>query len=107
MVFVINPYDRCVTNKIINVHRCTICWYMDKNKLSHIDENVVTDVMSKIKENFGDLKVTRGNKQKFIGMNINIRDEKKIEMNMTNQIEEAIEVIGEEVDGTVTTPAER
>ena len=31
--FVINPYDRCVANKIINGKQCTIVFYVDDNKL--------------------------------------------------------------------------
>ena len=44
-VFKINPYDRCVANKIINGKQCTILWCVDDNKVSHIDDKVVTDVI--------------------------------------------------------------
>ena len=33
--FEINPFDRCVANKVIEGTQCTIAWYMDENKLSH------------------------------------------------------------------------
>ena len=47
--FVINPYDRCVANKIINGKQCTIVWYVDDNKLSHKDPNVVTEILEIMK----------------------------------------------------------
>ena len=31
--FVINPYDRCVANKVINGNQCTIAFYVDDNKV--------------------------------------------------------------------------
>jgi len=37
MGFVLNPYDPCVANKIINGKQCTIVWYVDDNKISHIN----------------------------------------------------------------------
>ena len=42
MGFVINTYDLCVANKIINVDQCIIVWYVDDKNLSHVDLNVVT-----------------------------------------------------------------
>ena len=70
--FVINPYDRCVANKSINGKQCTIVWYVDDNKVSHEDPNVVTEVIELMKKHFGDLTVTRGNEHRFLGMNIKI-----------------------------------
>ena len=73
----INPYDKCVANKIINGKQCTIVWYVDDNKISHEDPNVVTEVIELMKSHFGDLTVTRGNKYRFLGMNITLHPKKK------------------------------
>jgi len=35
MGFNINPYDRCIANKIINGHQCTISWHVDDCLASH------------------------------------------------------------------------
>ena len=40
--FKINPYDPCVTNKIINGKQITICWQVDDLFVGHDDPNVVT-----------------------------------------------------------------
>ena len=43
--FSINTYDRCVANKMIYGKQCTIVWYVDDNKLSHVDPNFVADIL--------------------------------------------------------------
>ena len=70
MGFVINPYDKCVANKDINGKQCTIVWYVDDNKLSHVDEKVVTKIIEDIKVDYDDLVISRGKEHKFLGMNI-------------------------------------
>ena len=88
--FKINPYDRCVANKWINGSQCTIVFYVDDNKISHKDPQVVTDVINLISQHFGDLTVTRGKKHDFLGMNLEIK-ERKVHINMKEQVQEAID----------------
>ena len=45
MGFKINPYKRCVANKIINGKQCTIVWYVDDVKVSHVEAKVVTKII--------------------------------------------------------------
>ena len=45
MGFKINPYDLCVANANIKGKQCTICWYVDDNKISHEDPKVVEEVI--------------------------------------------------------------
>ena len=33
--FVINPYDSCITNKIIDRHQLTVVWHVDDLKILH------------------------------------------------------------------------
>ena len=47
--FIINPYDRCVANAIIEGKQCTIMWYVDDNKISHMNPAVVTRLLGEIK----------------------------------------------------------
>ena len=48
----INPYDRCVANKVINDKQCTLVRYVDNNKISHEDPEVVTAVIDLMKKHF-------------------------------------------------------
>ena len=80
--FVLNPYDKCVANKEINGKQCTIFFYVDDNKISHEDPQVVTNVINILKGHFGELTVTRGKKHDFLGMNITFRDDGTVEIEM-------------------------
>jgi hypothetical protein len=51
--FVLNPYDPCAANCDINGKQCTIVWYVDDNKISHVDPKVVSDVIEYIESKFG------------------------------------------------------
>ena len=68
--FLINPYARCIANFTIQDKQCTIVWYVDNNKVSHLDEEVKTNVIEGISEHYGNLTVSRGKKQRFLGMDI-------------------------------------
>ena len=61
--FELNPYDSCVANKMINGKQCTILWHVDYLKISHVDADVVTDIIKLLENEFGKevpLTVTRG-----------------------------------------------
>jgi hypothetical protein len=65
MGFELNPHDLCVANSIIDGKQCTICWYVDDNKISHKDMETVKSVITKIESKFGKMSVTKGNEQDF------------------------------------------
>ena len=48
MEFQLNPYDMCVVNKKINGKQCNIAWYVDDNKVSHVEQDVIYYVISKV-----------------------------------------------------------
>ena len=68
--FKINKHDRCVTNMTINGKQCTVCWYVDDTKVSHVDPNVVDQIISSIEDRFSDMTVTRGKTHNFVGTDI-------------------------------------
>ena len=44
--YVINPYNWCVTNKVIDVRKWKILWRVDDLKLSHVsDEFMMQEVI--------------------------------------------------------------
>jgi hypothetical protein len=104
MGFVLNPYDRCVANKVINGKQCTIVFYVDDNKLSHVDPNVVTEILDKISEHFGDLVITRGKTHDFLGMTMTFRDDNKVELDMIKKLEESLESFPSRCGYKVTSP---
>jgi len=85
MGFVLNPCDLCVANAHIEGHQCTIVWYVDDNKISHIDPTVIDKVISMIERKFGKMSKSRGSKQDFPSMDI--RYEKvKVKIGMKKHI---------------------
>ncbi|KAI2513062.1 Reverse transcriptase (RNA-dependent DNA polymerase) [Fragilaria crotonensis] len=88
--FVLNPYDPCVANKVINGKQCTVAWYVDDMKISHVDPNVVTQVIEQIEDRFGKMTVTRGKEHTFLGMKILYKENGTAEITMRDYLEEAI-----------------
>ena len=48
MGFQLNPNDMCVVHKDTNGKHCTIVWYVDDNKFSHVEKDVIDDVIIKV-----------------------------------------------------------
>ena len=91
-VFKINPYDKCIANKVINGHQCTIAWYANAIQITHTKQQVVTDIINEIKDAFGNLKVTtRGNNHTFLDMQFGMRKDKTMAIKMIGYIKEAID----------------
>ena len=76
MGFELNPYDMCVANTNIEGNQCTVCWYVDDNKISHVDPKVVYEVIKTIEKKFGKMPQTRGDEHNFLGMKIKFKDKK-------------------------------
>jgi len=76
MGFTLNPYDKCVANRMVNGK--VIVWYVDDCKVSHVDPRVVTNLVNELKKHFGDLKTSRGNTQTFLGISFKITKDKKL-----------------------------
>ena len=108
MGFKLNPYDKCVANKMINGKQCTIAFFVDDNKVSHFDSKVVDEVLNVMKEHFGELKISRGNEHDLLGMKITIdRENRNVIIDMREQLQEAIDAFGDELDDKVMTPANK
>ena len=52
MEFQLNIYNVCVTNNYINRKHCNIVWYVDDNKISHVEQDVIHYVISNVEERF-------------------------------------------------------
>ena len=55
--FMLNPYDSCVANKVINNKRCTTGQYIDDNILPHVDSKVADQVLATIEGYFPGLSI--------------------------------------------------
>jgi hypothetical protein len=68
MGFILNPYDQCVANCMMEETQCTMAWYVDDNKISHMNPQVVTEVIKLIEANFRKMMVTHRKRHTFLGM---------------------------------------
>ena len=48
----INTYRNFVANKMKNVNQCTVLWFVKYNKISHINDNINTNIVDIIKKKF-------------------------------------------------------
>jgi len=45
MGFMVNPYDKCIADKVIRRRQCIILWQLDDIKVSDVDSQVVSGVL--------------------------------------------------------------
>ena len=50
-VFKLNPYYKCVTNKNIDLSKCTILCHMEDLNIYHVNPNVVDNIICILKKN--------------------------------------------------------
>jgi hypothetical protein len=107
MGFELNPYDPCVANCVIGGKQCTIVWYVDDMKISHVIPDVVTSVINAIEQKFGKMTVTRGNEHVFLGMHIKYTNNGTAVITMRSYLQEAIDESGLEITRKAATPAKK
>ena len=107
--FIVNPYDWCVVNKDINGKQCTIGWHVDDLKISHVDKDVVEDIIKAVDNKYGKespITVHRGPIQEYLGMIINHTVKGKVSFSMPQYVEDLLSECPESImKGTSTTPA--
>ena len=106
--FEVNPYDWCVMNKNINGKQCTILWHVDDLKISHVDHEVVTEVISWLEQEFGaeaPLTKTRGKVHEYLGMTIDFSEPGKVKFTMIDYIQRMLNDLPADMDGEAATPA--
>ena len=66
--FDLNPYDICVSNKMVNGKQFIHVWYVDENKVSHIEVKLVEGLIKYLINHFGELVGTRGKQNIYWGI---------------------------------------
>ena len=82
---------------MIDGKQCTICWYVDDTKISHMDLKVVDHIIGKIEDRFGKITVSRGKAHNFVGMDLKFKDNGTVQILMQEYIRECFEAFGEEI----------
>ena len=50
--FVLNPYDPCIANKMVDGKQLTLVWHINDIKASHVKEMVVTEFIEWLKHTY-------------------------------------------------------
>ena len=102
--FAINPYDFCVANATIEGSQCTIGWFVDDTKISHVKTEVVSEIIGLLESRFGKMTVTRGTHHAFLGMQIEYHGDGTASIHMPSYIQEAIDESGLQVNTDSPSP---
>ena len=71
MGFMVNPYNPCVANRMVNGKRMTVCWHVDDLKVSQVDENEVTAFSLNLARLYGPkTTISRGKIHEYLGMDM-------------------------------------
>jgi hypothetical protein len=107
--FHINPYDKCVANKEINGKQCTILWHVDDLKISHVEKQVVEEMIKKLSDEFGSedapLKANIGKTHDYLGMTLDYSIDGKVQFIMEDYINSILDEAPEDMKGTAPSPA--
>ena len=107
MGFVLNPYDKCVANKMVDGKQCTVLWYVDDVQVSHVDRSVVENVITNLEQEFGNVNPTYGNEQEYLGMKLSVDADRKLHIDMRDQVSEILQDFSGDIKGSPSSPASR
>jgi hypothetical protein len=114
--FVINSYDTCVTNNIIEGDQMTICFHVYDCKLSHRKNKVMDSMIEYLRQEYesifedgsGAMTVSRGNIHKYLGMTLDYTVRGQVKITMFDYVDEILAAVHKaepKVGGTKTSAA--
>ena len=103
--FIINPYDPCVSKKLVRGEDMTVVWHVDYPKVLHKDPFEATKFAQYLSMIYGNkLKANRGNIDHYLGMNLEYSDTGVVEALMMKCLHNVLDEFIEELRGTPDTP---
>jgi hypothetical protein len=96
--FVINPYDPCVANKMIEGDQMTISFHVDNCKLSHRKTKVMDSMIEYLRQEYesifedgsGAMAVSRGQIHKYLGMTLAYTVRGKVKITIFDYLDEIL-----------------
>ena len=80
---------------------------MDDVKVSHVNMSVVSDIIKYMQQEFGNITVSRGNSQTYLGMDIEFLKNRRISITMKRYIKKLLDMLPGVVKGTTTSPTKK
>jgi hypothetical protein len=89
--FVLNPYDPCLANRMVDGKQHTIAWHVDDIKSSHLFKKVNDEFLKWLEKTYGEdgigtVKTTRGLKHDYLAMVLDFSVKGKLRLDMTEYI---------------------
>jgi hypothetical protein len=106
--FKINPYDWCITNKMIDGKQYTIVWHVEGLKISHVDPEAIEGVLDQLNERYGKKKplvTTQGKVYDYLGMILDFSEDGKVKIIMKDYIKDILDELDESMGGVAARPA--
>ena len=109
--FIVNPYDPCVANRVMDRKQQTALWHVDDVKMSHLDSKVNDSFIDVLRQEYesifedgsGKMKVSRGQVHKYLGMTLDFRKKGQCIVSMFDYIEEILKAFEKGADGVLVT----
>ena len=103
--FKINPYDPCVSNKMIGRKQLTVYWHVDDLKISYIYANEVTKIIQLLESEYGEMHGSRGKRHNYLGMWLGYSIPGEVCISMEENLRGILNDFPEEITETPETPA--
>ncbi len=101
----LNPYDSCVANKVVDRKQMTDCWHIDDLKVSHCDSAQVTIFGKWLSKKYGVAVATHwGKVHDYLSMIFDFSPKGKVMVTMMEYIKNIIKDFPEEIVGTKMSP---
>lgn len=107
LCFVVNPYDHCVANRMMNGHRQIGSWHVDYFLVTHMDAKVHEEFAAWFDMKYGrrtSVTMHWGRLQEYLGIDIYFSTSRKMQITMEKCIKEMLEEAPEDCRGTAPTP---
>jgi hypothetical protein len=96
--FLINPYDPCVANKVIEGDQMNICFHVDDCKISHRKTKVMDSMIEYLRQEYesifedgsGAMTVSRGKIHKYLGMTLDYTVRGQVKITMFDYVDEIL-----------------
>jgi hypothetical protein len=94
-------------NKTINGKQCTALWHVDDIKMSHVEQDVLESIITKLSKQYGQdalLRVQRSPIHDYLGMTIDYSEDGKVRFIKADYVKGILDEAPSDMDGTAAFP---
>lgn len=110
LAYVVNEYDWCVMNKVIDGEQHTVGWHVDDFLMTHKNPKVNDGLIEWFNQKYGKLSpvtVRRGKVHDYLGMTLDFSTNSKVKVIMVDYVDRMINEAPDEFGGMASTPASK